>query len=115
MPLGFRSGRSVDISEQLLYEFESLIDQELDSSQIWNLPLRSVFSALFMMVDGLVSRGEIERAGSLISQISLLSGFFQKCTLEIGSSAEDALSVIGQPTLELLRQVVVYARFCELM
>jgi hypothetical protein len=105
----------MDSPEQSLFAFEQSVDQELASLQLWSLPLRSLLSAMFLMVNGLITRGDVERAGSLVSQISLLSAFFRNSSLEIGISAEDALSVIGQQEFELLRQVVVYARFCELM
>ena len=101
--------------EQSLFTFEQLVDQELDFIQLWSLPLRSLLSALFLMVDGLIARGDAERAGSLVSQISLLCASFRKSSLEIGASAKDALSLIGQLEFKLLRQVVTYARFCELM
>jgi hypothetical protein len=66
-------------------------------------------------VDGLVHRGDIEGAASVVSGISLLCPFLQRCSPEIGVSAEDALSVVGDHEVELLRQAAVYARFCQLM
>jgi hypothetical protein len=102
-------------AEHSLFAFERLVDHELESSHVWSMPLRSILSALFLTVDGLISQDDVERGGFLVSQISLLSGFFPKCSLEIGSSAENALSVIGLQEREVLRQLIVYARFCELM
>ena len=102
-------------AEASLFAFERLLDREIASSAVWKLPLRSVLSALFLSVDGLINRGDVERAGAVISGISLLSPFLKKCGLEIGASAEDALSVIRDREVELLKQATMYARFCELM
>jgi hypothetical protein len=102
-------------AQESLFVFERLLDREIASSKAWKLPLRSVLSALFLNVDALVNRGDIEKAGSLVSHISLLCPFLKNCGLEIGASAEDALSVIRDHEVEILKRAVVYARFCELI
>jgi len=102
-------------TEESLFSFERLLDGRIASSPVWKLPLRSALSALFLFVDGLVHRGDIEGAASVVSGISLLCPFLQRCSPEIGVSAEDALSVVGDHEVELLRQAAVYARFCQLM
>jgi hypothetical protein len=48
-------------------------------------------------------------------QVLLLCPFFTTCTLEIGGSAEDALSIIGTREVEALKEAILYATFCELM
>jgi hypothetical protein len=105
----------MDPAEQSLFSFEHRADQEIASSQVWKLPLRSVLSALFLTADGLINRGDTERGASLVSRISFLCPFLKNCSLDIGASAEDGLSIIGKYELEILRQAAMYASFCEVM
>jgi hypothetical protein len=51
-------------AEEALFEFEKLVDKGMRSLPVWRLPLRSVLSALFLSVDGLINRGDIETAGA---------------------------------------------------
>jgi hypothetical protein len=104
----------MDAGRQLLLDFEREVDHHIESADIWQLPLRSVLSALFLTVDGLIARGDTERAGSLVSQLSLLCPLLSRCGLEIGGRAEDALSVVGEQQVQVLQQAILYGRFCEL-
>jgi hypothetical protein len=72
-------------------------------------------SAFFLQIDRLVDHGDFTKAASMISDVSLLCPFLRTCTLEIGESAEDALSVIGARELEALRTATLYAQLCKLM
>ena len=105
----------MDPARQLLFDFEREVDHYIESADVWQLPLRSVLSALFLTVDGLIARGDAERAGSLVSQLSLLCPLLSRCGLEICASAEDALSIVGEQEVQTLRQAILYGRFCELM
>lgn len=98
-----------------LYEFEKQADRQIRSLGIWKLPLRSILSAFFLGVDRLYDQNRPEQAGALISDVSALCPLLRSCTLEIGESAEDALSVIQTQEIAELRQATIYAQLCKLM
>lgn len=105
-----------------LFAFEKEIDSQIAQSNVFGLPLRSVLTNLYGVIDILIqggrfgqntSKGQIE-GEALASRLSYLTFLIKNCTSQIGDSALNALS----PTLqycEEFQQVVCYAHFCELM
>jgi hypothetical protein len=111
-----------DDREQL-FVFEEKADEAAAVLPLWNLPLRSVLSTLFLTADGLSVGGRFERvnppnqphAEAILSRISYVTSLLSKCPLEIGADLNDALSIVGDSEARALRELVVYAHFSELM
>ena len=104
-------------------EFEADTDQKLCALGLWQLPLRTAVSSLFLIVDSLFTGGRFTRenevkpkeGAALLSYISYLVRFFTTCPLEIGSDIDDALGVIEEKHQEELRTAIVYGHFSQLM
>lgn len=109
-------------SKDELFSFEKEVDNKIAQSVLFQLPLRSVLTSLYGVIDSLIHGNRFgysmpisQTAGeALSSRLSYLTPFLQKCTSEIGISAINALSPTVQ-CVEELQQLIYYAHFCELM
>ncbi len=105
-----------------LFSFEGEIDNKIVQSDMFQLPLRSVLTSLFVVIDILIqgerfghniSKNQAE-GEALSSRLSYLIPLLRKCTSQIGVSAIDAFSATALFVKDF-RELVSYAHFCELM
>ncbi len=106
--------------KEKLLNFERQIDEKIKKSKVLQLPLRSVLAALYGIVDSLMQSHNKkfdgrEKGEALLRRLSYLIPIFENCTLDIGESAKDCLSVFQEDHLKDLEELVSYAHFCELM
>lgn len=108
-----------------LLNFESLLDKQVSSLPLLSLPLRSVLTGLYHVVDGLFHGNRLEdkpqkrpiQGQGLAARLSYLTPFILKCPAEpIGESAFDALSVMALDEIPKNLQLLIgYGHLCELM
>ncbi len=107
-----------------LKEHEKDFDRGIRSLSIWKLPLRSVLSGLFLVIDnrfhgdrsGRVPTRHEEAGYAAVCRLSYLLDLLALCPVEPeGESAADALSVLGANELRELATALLYAHFSEVM
>lgn len=108
----------------LLKKHEKEFDERVNSLSALTLPLRSVLSALFLVIDnrfhgaraGRVPLRQVEAGFAAVSRLSYIVKQLARCPLlPDGESAEDALSVIRDAEIHELKTLMLYAHFSELM
>jgi Holliday junction resolvase-like predicted endonuclease len=108
---------------ETLQRFERQADALVERLSLWRLPLRSVLSQLFGVVDSIsvggrfdkVGQPDVQRGSDFLSRISYLAPFLSRCTLDIGSDAENALSAFRPRETLALPDLAAYMHLCELM
>jgi hypothetical protein len=105
-----------------LFAFEKKLDEQIARSNVFKLPLRSVLTNLYGVIDILIqgrrfgqgiSRRQTE-GEALSSRLSYLTPLLKNCTSQIGVSAINAFSPTAQ-YVEEFKELVSYAHLCELM
>ncbi|RUV31613.1 hypothetical protein, partial [Mesorhizobium sp. M7A.F.Ca.MR.148.00.0.0] len=111
-----------DASEEFL-KFEVHSDAAVAKLSLWQQPIRSILSALYLSADTKFVGGRFNRkvqrddevGTAMISRMSYVSGFFDKCPQLIGADIDDVLSVIDKVFLADMEELLGYAHFCEIM
>ncbi len=114
-------------SAKALGLFERELDELVGDLRVLRLPLRTVLSGLYSMVDSLFHGDRLDKKGTLprqdagqalISRLSYLVDLLLRCPREeIGADALDAFSPFSDdPSLLLeIQTLIQYGHFCELM
>jgi hypothetical protein len=105
-----------------LYSFETEMDNKIAQFNVFKLPLRSVLTHLFGVIDVMIRGGRFgygipkreAEAEALGSRFSYLADFLKQCTPQIGFSAIDAFSASAR-FAEEFHELIYYVHFCELM
>ena len=103
-----------------LCSFETEMDNKIAQSNVFQLPLMSVLTHLFGVIDVMIRGGRFgygiskREADALGSRFSHLADFFKECTPQIAASAIDAFSASAE-FAEDFHELIYYAHFCELM
>jgi len=105
-----------------LESFETEIDNKMTQSNVFKLPLMSVLTHLFGVIDTMIRGGRFgynisnreAEADALGSRLSYLIDLFEKCTPEIAASAINAFSNSVQFVADF-PEVISYAHFWEVM
>ena len=106
-----------------LQEFEKEVDTQIAKLSIWKQPIRSVLSLIYLSADGQYvgrrfdrKRPRNEEVGTaMIDRMSYTAQFFNKCSREVGTDIDDALSVVDDQFRKDIEQLLGYAHFCEIM
>jgi hypothetical protein len=106
-----------------LQEFEKQADIAIAQLSLWEQPIRSILSWIYLSADAQYVGARFnrrlqrnERVGTaMITRMSYIAHFFGKCPREIGSDIDNALSVMNDQFLADIEQLLGYAHFCEIM
>lgn len=106
-----------------LQEFEKQADNEIAKLSLWELPIRSILSLIYLSADSKYVGTRFKRRGprnegvgtSIITRMSYVARFFGKCRREVGADIDDALSVLNEQVQADIEQLYGYAHFCEIM
>ena len=106
-----------------LQEFEKQADGAIAKLSLWWQPIRSILSAVYLSADGQYVGTRFNRRGprndevgtAMITRMSYVVSFFDKCSRKIGTDIDDALSVVDGEFQQDIEQLLGYAHFCEIM
>lgn len=106
-----------------LKEFEKQADIAIAKLSLWEQPIRSILSPIYLSADARYvglrfnrTRHRNEGVGTaMITRMSYIARFFGKCPREIGADIDDALSVVDDQFLADIEQLHGYVHFCEIM
>lgn len=106
-----------------LYQFEKSADKQFQSMDVLQLPLRSVLSWIYLLADHKpANHGSVptqtqhsSNAPQILARASYIVPYLNRCSLELCSSASNAMSLIDEKAAEQLYQALKYGLFCELM
>ena len=106
-----------------LQEFEIQADIAIAELSLWRQPIRSIISHIYLSADGQYVGTRFNRKGlrndevgtAMITRMSYVVRFFDKCSRQVGANVDDALSVVDSEFLADFEQLLGYAHFCEIM
>lgn len=106
-----------------LKEFERIADAEIAKLALWQQPIRSILSVIYLSADSKYVGGRFNRKGlrddeigtAIITRMSHVASHFGECSRESGVDIDDALSVLNQQFQADIEQLLGYAHFCEVM
>lgn len=106
-----------------LKEFEERADTEIAKLALWRQPIRSILSLIYLSADGQYVGVRFNREGprndevgtAMITRMSYVAHFFERCPREVGADVDDALSVFDGQFKTDIEQLLGYAHFCEIM
>ena len=106
-----------------LKAFEEHADAEIAELALWRKPIRSILSLVYLSADGQYVGTRFKRKGrrdaevgtAMITRMSYVARFFDKCSRAIGADIDDALSVVDNRFNTDIAQLLGYAHFCEIM
>jgi hypothetical protein len=106
-----------------LQEFERQSDAAIAKLSLWRQPIRSILSLIYLSADGQYVGGRFNRKGprndevgtAMITRMSYVARFFDKCSRQIGADVDDAMSVIDSEFQADIVHLLGYAHFCEIM
>jgi hypothetical protein len=104
-------------------KFEEEADRRVRKIPIFGQPIRSVLSLIYLSADAQYVGGRFNRKFSrndevgtaMITRISYVAQLFGKCSRDIGSDIDDALSVVDEQFKSDIKQLLGYAHLCEIM
>lgn len=104
-------------------KFEDFADASVAKLSIWNLPLRSILSSLYLSADAAFVGHRLNRkmprdteiGTAIISRLSYLSSYFDRPPKDVGAHIDDALGVLDRRFAGDFAQLVGYAQFCEIV
>lgn len=111
-----------DASEEFL-KFEEQADAAVAKLSLWRQPIRSILSLIYLSADSKFVGGRFSRKAprddevgtALISRMSYVSGFFDRCPRLVGADIDDALSVVDKGFQADIEQLLGYAHLCEIV
>ena len=106
-----------------LQEFEKQADIAIAELSLWRQPIRSILSLIYLSADGQYVGTRFNRKGprndevgtTMITRMSYVARFFDKCSRQVGADVDDALSVVDGEFQADIEQLLGYAHFCEIM
>lgn len=107
-----------------LREFEAYADEEVAKLSIWNLPIRSFLSLVYIGADEQYSGKRFGRKGGakneavggvMIERMSYVASLLRNSSRDLGADVDDALSVVDAQAMNDMVQVLGYAHLCEIM
>jgi Holliday junction resolvase-like predicted endonuclease len=104
-------------------EFEKRADIEIAKLSLWKQPIRSILSLIYLSADAQYVGKRFNRKSprneevgtAMITRMSYVARFFGKCSREVGTDIDDALSVANDQFKADIEQLLGYAHFCEIM
>jgi len=104
-------------------KFEEYADVAVDRLFLWQQPIRSILSCIYLSADGQYVGGRFSRkcsrndevGNAMITRMSYVMNFFNKCSRQIGADIDDALSVVDKRFGADIEQLLGYAHLCEIM
>ncbi len=109
---------------QDLAEFEKHADAAIAKLSVWQLPVRSLLSLIYLSADSQYVGGRFSRQKSqrhedvgtaIITRMSYVMKFLEQGSREIGADIDDALSVFDEGLQGDIKELLGYAHFCEVM
>lgn len=109
---------------QDLEEFEKNADAAIAKLAVWQLPIRSLLSLLYLSADSQYvgrrfSRRKSQRnedvGTAIITRMSYVMNFLVQGSRQIGANIDDALSVFDAGLQDDIKDLLGYAHFCEVM
>jgi hypothetical protein len=106
-----------------LQEFEKQSDAAIAKLPLWQQPIRSILSLIYLSADGQYVGGRFNRKGprndevgtAMITRMSYVARFFDKCSRQTGVDVDNALSIVDSEFQTDIEQLLGYAHFCEIM
>lgn len=106
-----------------LQEFEAQADIAIAELSLWRQPIRSILSLIYLSSDGQYVGTRFNRKGprndevgtEMITRMSYVTRFFDKCSRQVGADVDDALSVVDRKFQADIEQLLGYTHFCEIM
>ena len=113
----------IPLMHQELQEFERRADVAIAKLSLWQQPIRSILSHIYLSADHLYVGARFNRRGprndesatAMITRLSYVARFFDKCSRQLGTDIDDALSVADDEFQADISQLLAYAHFCEIM
>ncbi|NBU58718.1 MAG: hypothetical protein EBS23_02855 [Betaproteobacteria bacterium] len=109
---------------QDLEVFERHADAAMAKLPLWQLPIRSLLSLLYLSADSQYVGERFRRRKSqrnedvgtaIISRMSYVMNFLVQGSRQIGADVDDALSVFDASLQDDVKDLLGYAHFCEVM
>ncbi len=106
-----------------LKRFEKEADSKIAKLALWEQPIRSILSMIYLTADSQYVGGRFNRRSprnaevgtAAITRMSYVAHFFGKCSREVGADIDDALSVVNGQFKTDIEQLLGYAHFCEIV
>ncbi|MCP4932729.1 MAG: hypothetical protein GY927_00665 [bacterium] len=106
-----------------LEKFEKCSDAAIAKLSLWQQPIRSILSLIYLSADGQYVGKRFNRKAprddevgtAMITRMSYVMSFFNKCSRLIGADVDDALSIVDKGFQADVEQLLGYAHFCEIM
>lgn len=104
-------------------KFEKEADLRVRKLSIFRQTLRSILSLIYLSADAQYVGARFSRkrprndevGTAMITRMSYVVGLFGKCSREVGTDIDDALSVVDERFKTDVDQLLGYAHFCEIM
>jgi hypothetical protein len=103
--------------------FEQHADAQIAELALWRKPIRSILSVVYLYADGMYVGKRFDRKGrrndevgtAMITRMSYVAKFFDKCSREVGANIDNALSVVDVRFSTDIAELLGYAHLCEIM
>lgn len=116
--------QEIAVSLEELAEFEQKADEVAEGLPFWKLPVRSVLTAMYALIDQSIHgslRGAAERhvanGETIAYRLSYLVPLLVRCSVDTIPTATEGMQQFAEsdPKYEAARQLIAYSHFCELM